>query len=112
MFEFIKKKVRKMSEVENEEKKEVKKKAPTKKKAPVKKKEVSLELAEGQVMAQKVVMKHYSKNLCLGKDDKIFLTIEEDGKMIFNKNDFPGWKVENFAREFVKIVEDISGKLK
>ena len=97
MFEFIKKKVTGM----------VDKKISPKKKMPAKKENLSVE----GVVAQKVVVKDYSKHISLGKDDKTFLTIKEDGSMLFNKNDFPEWKVDNFAREFVNIVEEISKKL-
>jgi hypothetical protein len=104
MFEFIKKKVTGM----------VDKKISPKKKIPAKKENLSVE----GVVAQRVVAKDYPKNLCIGKDNKTFLTIEEDGSMVFNKNDFPEWKVDNFAREFVNfarefvnIVEEISKKM-
>jgi hypothetical protein len=90
MFEFIKNKVNGM----------VDKKISPKKKMPVKKDEAIVIGAASPM----------DSNICIGKENKTFLTIEPNGKMIFNKNDFPEWKVDNFAREFVNIVEEITNK--
>ena len=85
-----------------EEKEAVKPKKVAKKKKEV----VAVAKNEGMVIG---ALGPKDCNICIGKDNKTFLTIEPNGKMVFNKNDFPEWKVDNFAREFVNIVEEITG---
>lgn len=47
--------------------------------------------------------------ICVKDNDKPFLTVHPDGRMEFNKNDYPEWRTDNFAREFVNCVETITG---
>lgn len=104
MFEFIKKKVRNMV---------AKKKAVKPKKIADNKVDITIadpfNKADIPVSNMSIGPSSPISNICIGIENKTFLTIEPDGKMIFNKNDFPAWKVDNFAREFVNIIEEITG---
>lgn len=45
------------------------------------------------------------------ENPKELLTINELGEITFHKSNFPGWKADNFAREFVNIVEKLSKRV-
>lgn len=92
--------------MKDEEKEAVK---PKKKVIPKKKKEAAEILSKSGSPCVIGAAEPMAANICIGKDNKTFLTIEPSGKMVFNKNDFPEWKADNFAREFVNIVEEITG---
>ena len=87
-----------------EEPKEVKKEEPV---VPEKKSliEESAIIYDGKVL----INSGEPSTTYLHINNKVFMTIEPDGKMIFNKNNFPGWREDNFARAFVNVVEEISG---
>jgi hypothetical protein len=101
MFKFLKGMLMK-----DEEKEAVK---PKKKSLPKKKKVAENILSKSDAPRVIGAATPMDANICLGKEDKVFLTIKPNGKMVFNKNDFPEWKADNFAREFVNIVEEITG---
>lgn len=48
------------------------------------------------------------KNIQIATDEKVLLTIYSDRRIEFNREEHPEWLADDFAREFVDIVERIT----
>jgi len=44
----------------------------------------------------------------VGGEQIPFLTVKPSGEFVFNHEKFPHWEADDFAREFIKIVEHIT----